>query len=261
MWFVERLHGKWNMERWSSSVQSSGFIYWCCGYTVYPVFSSLFLFFSCLFFSRLFFSYLFLEHLSCFDAQTQISPENNSRASCRWSRAARGLLHSLIDEQRFLWRTPHFPPRGSRLQCWVVPRKAPTHGLGHKISRRMLIAEDKHIHTHTLTCVMDLCTYIQWLVLACGVCWFMATGASGHLFCLCNVAVMLEEWPAGLNLYVVLRRCGQLCRQRLAWGMTTCHLGFPPTETHMWWKVPAFRVICSSSELISLSLGRCLCFT
>ena len=112
-------------------------------------------------FSRLFLSYLFLEHWSCYEAQTEISPENNSGASCRWSRAARGLLPSLIDEQRFLWRTPHFPPRGSRLQCWVVPRKAPTHGLGHKISRRMLIAEDKHTHTHTLTCVMDLCTCIQ----------------------------------------------------------------------------------------------------
>lgn len=108
---------------------------------------------------------------------------------------------------------------------------------------------------------MDLCACIQWLVLACGGCWFMAVGASGQLLCLCNASVMLKEWPASLNLYVVLRQYGQLCRHGLAWKMTEHWAGWRrrvtwafPTETHMWWKVSTWSVPPQNQLVLSGSV-------
>ena len=170
------------------------FIYWSCGSSV------------CLLFSSLFFY--------CFEAQSQTASENNSDISRHPSRTARGLLPlslgpPLIDEQRFLWRTPD--PLRVKAWSWVVPCKASTHVLSHKISPRMLIAEDQDIHerTHTHThintchgfvCMITVISAAVWSVLIYG------CGAGGQSLCLCSVAVMPEEWPASLNLYVLLER-------------------------------------------------------
>ena len=85
-------------------------------------------------------------------------------------------------------------------------------------------------------------------------CWFMAAGASGQLFCLRSAAVILEEWPASLNLYGVLRWYGQLCRRRLARGITaTRHLGFPCGNIR--------EMNGSSTHITVFFSSGCLCFT
>lgn len=99
-WKVE--HGK--IVIFSAFEQSSGFIYWSCGHSVYPVFS----FFLC------------VQHLSCFEALTKISPEDNRGGFLPFTLNGTGASSFcccllLIDEQRFLRGTPDPPPPpGSR---------------------------------------------------------------------------------------------------------------------------------------------------
>lgn len=61
--------------------------------------------------------------------------------------------------------------------------------------------------------------------------------AVSWFFLLPNIEVMLEERPAGLNLYVVVRRYDQLCKRRLVRLSRRGRVTWappPPTGTYMW---------------------------
>lgn len=165
--FVELLHGERNMERLSFSVPFSA-KFW---------FHLLILWLQCLsgvFFSSSSLFFFAYDSSAVLRLKLKFLLKKNGDYSCSLSRAARGLF---LQSLRAVDRWAEFPLEdswlnpGVKAESWVAPRKALVHGLGHKISRRMLIAEDKRIHINTchgFVCMHTVISPVVWSVLIYG---------------------------------------------------------------------------------------------